>query len=159
MLSAVNLSLAERRIEAQFVSIIYAVWDDEQRTLTISNSGLPRPIYVHAGKNEIIEATGLPLGLFDEAEYDEFKFRMKPGDMFVFFSDGILDATNRQGHLFGRGRVEKVVADCVGMSADSVVECIFNAVSEFSAGADPFDDQTVVAIRVRSGTPPASKKK
>ena len=48
MLSAVNLSLAERRIEAQFVSIIYAVWDDEHRTLTVANSGLPRPIYVHA---------------------------------------------------------------------------------------------------------------
>jgi sigma-B regulation protein RsbU (phosphoserine phosphatase) len=158
MLSAVNLSLAERRIEAQFVSIIYAVWDDEQRTLTISNSGLPRPIYVHGGKNEVIEATGLPLGLFDEAEYDEFKFRLKPGDMFVFFSDGILDARNLQGHLFGRGRVEKVVADCAGKSADSVVEHIF-AVSEFSAGAEPFDDQTVVAIRARGGHPPVAKKK
>src|SRR3984893_2912523 len=99
MLSAVNLSLAERRIEAQFVSLIYAVWNDESRTLTVANSGLPRPIYVHA-KDEVIEAveaTGLPLGLFDEAEYDEFKFRMKPGDMFVFFSDGILDARNRKG--------------------------------------------------------------
>ncbi len=47
MLSAVNLSLAERRIAAQFVSIIYAVWDDERRTLLVANSGLPRPIYCH----------------------------------------------------------------------------------------------------------------
>ena len=108
MLSAVNLSLAERRIEAQFVSIIYALWDDAQRILTVSNSGLPRPIFVHDGKNEVIEATGLPLGLFDEAEYDEFQFRMKPGDMFVFFSDGILDARNGNGELFGRGRTEVV---------------------------------------------------
>jgi sigma-B regulation protein RsbU (phosphoserine phosphatase) len=159
MLSAVNLSLAERRIEAQFVSIIYAVWDDEHRTLTVSNSGLPRPIYVHGGKNEVIEATGLPLGLFDEAEYDEFKFRMKAGEMFVFFSDGILDATNRRGELFGRGRVEKVVAGCADKSAETVVECIFNAVAEHSAGAEPFDDQTVVAIRVRGGAPAGPKKK
>ena len=42
MLSAVNLSLAERRIEAQFVSIIYAIWDDENRTITVANSGLPQ---------------------------------------------------------------------------------------------------------------------
>ncbi|MGA7589602.1 MAG: GAF domain-containing protein, partial [Candidatus Sulfotelmatobacter sp.] len=48
MLRAVNLSLAERRIEAQFVSLIYAVWDDEHRTLVVANSGLPRPIHVHA---------------------------------------------------------------------------------------------------------------
>ena len=60
----------------------------------------------------------MPLGLFDEAEYDEFKFRMKPGDMFVFFSDGILDARNRKGELFGRGRVEKIVAECAGKSAE-----------------------------------------
>jgi sigma-B regulation protein RsbU (phosphoserine phosphatase) len=157
MLSAVNLSLAERPIEAQFVSLIYALWDDQHRTLTVSNSGLPRPIYVHGGKNEVVEATGLPLGLFDEADYDEFKFRMKPGDMFVFFSDGILDARNREGHLFGRGRVEKIVGDCAKKSADCVVDSLFNAVAEFSAGVEAFDDQTVVAIRVRTGTAPARK--
>jgi phosphoserine phosphatase RsbU/P len=157
MLTAVNLSLAERPIEAQFVSLIYAVWDDQHRTLTVANSGLPRPIYVHGGQNEIVEATGLPLGLFDEADYDEFKFRMKPGDMFVFFSDGILDARNREGHLFGRGRVEKIVADCAKKSADCVVDSLFKAVAEFSAGVDAFDDQTVVAIRVRTLTASARK--
>src|SRR5712671_4998303 len=112
MLSAVNLSLAERRIEAQFVSLIYAVWDDQHRTLLVANSGLPRPVLVHDGKNNVIEATGLPLGLFDDASYDEFRFKMKPGDMFVFFSDGILDARNRKGELFGRGRVEKIIEEC-----------------------------------------------
>src|SRR5450432_1553374 len=159
MLSAVNLSLAERRIEAQFVSIIYAVWDDEDRTLTVANSGLPRPIYVHGGKNEVVEATGLPLGLFDEADYDEFKFRMKPGDMFVFFSDGILDARNRKGELFGRTRVEKIIADCAGKSADCVVDALFKASSEHSAGVEAFDDQTVVAIKVRGGAHASSKTK
>jgi sigma-B regulation protein RsbU (phosphoserine phosphatase) len=159
MLSAVNLSLAERRIEAQFVSLIYAVWDDERRLLTVANSGLPRPIYVHGGKNEVIEATGLPLGLFDEAEYDEFEFRMKPGDMFVFFSDGILDARNRSGELFGRGRVEKIIGECVGKSADCVVDSLFQAVVDHAAGVETFDDQTVVAIRVKHGTQTSSKRK
>ncbi|HZC22663.1 MAG TPA: SpoIIE family protein phosphatase, partial [Candidatus Binatia bacterium] len=159
MLAAVNLSLAERRIEAQFVSIIYAVWDDTQRTLTVSNSGLPRPIFVHGGKNEVVEATGLPLGLFDEAEYDEFHFKMKPGDMFVFFSDGILDARSRKGELFGRGRVEKLIGECNEQSAACVVDTLFKAVAEHSAGVETFDDQTVVAIRVRAGSHVASKKK
>lgn len=158
MLSAVNLSLAERRIEAQFVSIIYAVWDDAHRTLTVSNSGLPRPIYMRGGKTEVIEATGLPLGLFDEAEYDELEFRMKPGDMFVLFSDGILDARNRKGELFGRGRVEQIVAESSGNSAASVVDSLFKAVAEHSAGVETFDDQTVVAIRVH-GAPHSSAKK
>ena len=158
MLSAVNLSLAERRIEAQFVSLIYAVWDDEHRTLLVANSGLPRPVMVHDGKNSVIEATGLPLGLFDDANYDEFRFKMKPGDMFVFFSDGILDARNRRGELFGRGRVEKIIAECAGRSADCVVDSLFKAVAEHSAGVETFDDQTVVAIKVKDGSGSSKRK-
>ena len=152
MLSAINLSLAERRIDAQFVSIIYAVWDDERRTLLVANSGLPRPIYYHDDKIEIIEATGLPLGLFDEADYDEFTFRAKPGDLFVFFSDGIIDARNRGGESFGRQRVEEIVAGCAPKSPDCVVNKIFEAVTEHAAGVDTFDDQTVVAIKVKGGS-------
>jgi sigma-B regulation protein RsbU (phosphoserine phosphatase) len=159
MLSAVNLSLAERRVEAQFVSIIYAVWDDAHRMLTVSNSGLPRPVYVHAGKTEVIEATGLPLGLFDEAEYDELEFRMKPGDLFVFFSDGMLDARNRKGELFGRGRLEAIITENAASTAEQVVDAIFKAVADHSAGVETFDDQTVVAIRVRGAAHTSSKKK
>jgi len=149
MLSAVNFSLGERRIEGQFVSLIYAVWDDEYRTLRVANSGLPRPVYCHDGKVQIIEATGLPLGLFDDADYDELSFRAKPGDMFVFFSDGILDAANGAGDLFGRERLEQIVTKDANASPDAVVKAIFKAVAEHAAGQDAFDDQTVVAIRVK----------
>jgi sigma-B regulation protein RsbU (phosphoserine phosphatase) len=149
MLSAVNFSLAERRIEAQFVSIICAVWDDSQLSLRVANSGLPRPVYCHDGKVEIIEATGLPLGLFDEAEYDEFTFQAKAGDLFVFFSDGILDARNAAGDLFGRKRVEEIVARCSSCPALEIVQVLFDAVNEHALGLDAFDDQTVVAIRVK----------
>jgi sigma-B regulation protein RsbU (phosphoserine phosphatase) len=152
MLSAVNFSLGERRIEGQFVSLIYAVWDDRNRTLQVANSGLPRPIYCHDGKIEVIEATGLPLGLFDDADYDEFTFRAKPGDMFVFFSDGILDASNKAEELFGRERVGEIVAANSNASADAIVKLIFKAVAEHASGEEAFDDQTVVAIRVK-GTP------
>jgi sigma-B regulation protein RsbU (phosphoserine phosphatase) len=156
MLSAVNFSLAERRIEAQYVCLLYAVWDDQRRTLQVANSGLPRPLYIHDGKIEIIEATGLPAGLFDEAEYDEFTFNAKPDDMFVFFSDGILDARNRDGEMFGRTGVERVVASCTAQSPECVVNSLFQAVEEHAAGEDTFDDQTVVAIKVKGS---ASKRK
>ncbi len=109
MLEAINLSLSERPIEGQYVSMIYAIWDDNQRLLQIANSGLPRPIHVHDGKIETIQATGLPIGLFNNATYDEITLRGQPGDLFLFFSDGILDATSSKGDLFGRQRLEKIV--------------------------------------------------
>ncbi len=149
MLSAVNLSLGERPIEAQFVSIIYAVWDDDERHLRIANSGLPRPIFWRNGKVEIVEATGLPLGLFENADYDEFGFETRPGDLFVFFSDGILDARSHTGALFGRERLEKVVVRAGEGAANDVVAEIFSAVNEHAAGVEAFDDQTVVALKVK----------
>jgi phosphoserine phosphatase RsbU/P len=156
MLSAVNYSLSERRIEAQFVSLIYAVWDEENRSLQVANSGLPRPVFCRQGKTQLIEATGLPLGLFDDAEYDEFTFQTEPDDVFVFFSDGILDATNKAGDLFGRTRLEKVITECCANSADSIVKSVFKAAAEHAKGVETFDDQTVVAIKVKGS---ASKRK
>jgi len=151
MLSAVNFSLSERRIDGQFVSLIYALWDDEHRELRVANSGLPRPVYCHSGKIELIEATGLPLGLFDEAEYEELTFKPNPGDLFVFFSDGILDAQNRNRELFGRGRLEQIVTGTCSLSAEAVVDAIFKAVAEHAGNEDAFDDQTVVVLRVKDG--------
>jgi sigma-B regulation protein RsbU (phosphoserine phosphatase) len=156
MLAAVNYSLAERRIDGQFVSLIYFVWDDANRTLQVSNSGLPRPVYCHQGKTQLIEATGLPLGLFEDAEYDEFTFQAEADDVFVFFSDGILDATNKAGDLFGRTRLEKVISECYANSAESMVESVFKAAAEHASGVETFDDQTVVAIKVKGG---AAKRK
>ena len=152
MLSAVNLSLGERPIEAQFVSIIYALWDDIQGDLQIASSGLPRPIYCHDGKLERVEATGLPLGLFAEADFEELSFNPRPGDLFVLFSDGILDARNRDGELFGRERLEKVVSKVASRSAQEVVDAIFSAMGEHAAGVEAFDDATVVALKVKSKT-------
>jgi sigma-B regulation protein RsbU (phosphoserine phosphatase) len=152
MLSCINLSLSERPIEGQFVSVICALWNDEARTVQIANSGLPRPIYCHDGKIEMIDVIGLPLGLFTTADYDEVHFKCHPGDVFVFFSDGISDARNADDHSFGRTRIEKVVAANSGASAQAIVDAIFAAVNKFSAGQIAFDDQTVVALKVKSPT-------
>jgi phosphoserine phosphatase RsbU/P len=154
MLAAVNYSLAERRIDGQFVSLIYCVWDDPHRTLQVANSGLPRPVYCRNGKIQVIEATGLPLGLFEDAEYDEFTFQAEPNDVFVFFSDGILDAASQAGELFGRTRLEKIIADCAGESAESMVKSIFRAAAEHASGVETFDDETVVAIKVKGSATP-----
>lgn len=151
MLHAINTSLLERKIEPQFVSMIYAVWDDRRRVMQVANSGLPRPIYCHNGRAEIIEATGLPMGLFDEAEYDEFTIHGKAGDVFVFMSDGILDAENLEGELFGRTRVEELVVANCERTADDVVTAIFQEVERFSAGTQRFDDATVVVAKVKAG--------
>jgi phosphoserine phosphatase RsbU/P len=149
MLALINTSLVERPVAAQFVSMIYAIWDDSEGTLQIANSGLPRPIYCHGDSTEIIQATGLPLGLFEDATYDELLLEPVPGELCVFISDGIIDARNRDGEGFGRERVERIVSENCGRTAEEIVEAIFSAVCAHAEGQETFDDQTVVVLKVR----------
>lgn len=152
MLEAVNLSLSERPIEAQYVSMIYAVWHDNERALQVANSGLPSPLRISDGRAEEIPVAGIPLGLFATSEYDERNLRGKPGDVFLFFTDGITDATSSKGNMFGRGRLEKVAIKYAHKSADEIAQVIFTAVSDHAKGMDAFDDLTIVVLKVK-GTP------
>ncbi|HEY6251456.1 MAG TPA: GAF domain-containing protein, partial [Candidatus Angelobacter sp.] len=88
MLAALNQSLNHRRLDAQFVVLTCAVWDDKNRSMRVANSGMPRPIFCSKGHAHMIEVAGLPLGLFENVSYDEVTIQASPGDVFVFFSDG-----------------------------------------------------------------------
>ncbi|HZD30046.1 MAG TPA: GAF domain-containing SpoIIE family protein phosphatase [Candidatus Angelobacter sp.] len=155
MLEAVNLSLAERPIAGQYVSLIYAVWHDTERSLQVANSGLPRPLHFSDDKFHEIPVTGLPIGLFASADYDEVSLRAKAGDIFLFFSDGITDATSSKGNMFGRGRLEKVVRKNCHRSADEIAGAIFSAVADHAKNVEAFDDQTIVVFKVKGS--PAKK--
>jgi phosphoserine phosphatase RsbU/P len=148
MLANINKSLMRRPISAQFVSMIFAVWSDRTRKLQIANSGCPRPIHCRDGKTEIVQATGLPLGLFPEATYDALTYDSQPGDVFVFFSDGLIDARNLDGGSFGRNGIERIVARTWQLPADDIAEAVFAAAAEYAAGVEAFDDQTIVVLKV-----------
>ena len=149
MLKAVNRSLNHRRLDAQYLVLTCALWDDEKRTLRVANSGNPRPIYCHEGHAHMLEAAGLPLGMFEDVSHDEVTIHAKPGDVFAFFSDGIVDASNSKDEPFGRSRVEHVIAKHASATAREIVDAIFKATEEFAAGAEVFDDQTVVVLKVK----------
>lgn len=149
MLAAINLSLNERRIEAQYVTLAYAVWDDEGRVMTVANSGIPKPIFCRKGKIENIESTGLPLGLFEEASYDEVTVNAESGDLFVIVSDGIVDAVSPTNEQFGRRRLEELVQKSWQLGAKKIVHTIFEAVNAHRQMQAIFDDETVLAVKVK----------
>lgn len=149
MLTAVNRALNQRRLDANYVVLCCALWDDSKKIMRVANSGLPRPIYCHQGHAHMIEAAGLPLGMFADATYDETTIHAHPGDVFVFLSDGLIDASNTRDEQFGRTRIEHVIALNSQRSAQEIVDSLFSATQEFSAGAPVFDDQTVVVLKVK----------
>ena len=156
MLAALNDQLQERKLDAQYVTMLMAVWDDENQTLQIANAGSVQPVFVTNTRCDgpgarivkTIEAEGFPLGLFPGAVYEEFTFATQPGDMVVFFSDGIVDAENADHEMFGTDRLDKVLQDQPCPTAASTVEAVLQAVTDFQAGTEHFDDETVVVLRV-----------
>ncbi|MCU1225921.1 MAG: protein serine phosphatase with GAF(s) sensor(s) [Edaphobacter sp.] len=152
MLAALNDQLQERKLDSQYVTMLMAVWDDSNQTLQIANAGSVQPVFVSATSNgpevKTIQAEGFPLGLFPNTEYEEFTLSTRPGDRIVFFSDGIVDAVNATDEMFGNDRLNEVLQSQTHSTAASTVEAILNAVTDFQAGTDHFDDETVVVLRV-----------
>ncbi|HTD95488.1 MAG TPA: SpoIIE family protein phosphatase, partial [Edaphobacter sp.] len=152
MLAALNDQLQERKLDSQYVTMLMAVWDDGNQTLQIANAGSVQPLFVSAGSDGVtvktIKAEGFPLGLFPNAEYEEFTLSTRPGDLIVFFSDGIVDAENAVGDMFGDLRLNEVLEAKDHETAASTVDAILKAVSDFQSGTDHFDDETVVVLRV-----------
>lgn len=155
MLSALNDQLQERKLDAQYVTMLFAVWDDNNRTLQIANAGSVQPLFVSASpalaegpRVRTINAEGFPLGLFPDAAYEEFTLSTQPGDLIVFFSDGIVDAENADHAMFGNDRLTQVLASTPSPTASSTVEAIVGAVETFQSGTEHFDDETLVVLHV-----------
>jgi serine phosphatase RsbU (regulator of sigma subunit) len=89
------------------------------------------------------------LGLFEDADYDEVTVKAKSGDLFVFISDGILDATSPSGEQFGRQRVESIVQTNCGATAEGIVQAIFEGVNAHRQTRAIFDDETVLTVKVK----------
>src|SRR5581483_11846476 len=111
------------------------------------------------GKVEMVQATGLPLGFFEDAEYEQFEIPLAAGDVCVFLSDGIVDATNYAGETMGRPRVEKLVGENWERSAQEILDVIYQAVNQHADGVATFDDQTVLVIKAKEAAALSSKKK
>jgi sigma-B regulation protein RsbU (phosphoserine phosphatase) len=149
MLALLNESLQERRLDSQYVTMLYAVWNDDNRTLQVANAGAVPPIFCRAGEVTTIRAEGFPLGMFPEAEYEEFSVSTQPGDAFVFISDGITDAENAQGDMYGTDRLDELLLGHRNYDAGQIAEAIFADVARFQAGQPRFDDETILVLRVR----------
>jgi phosphoserine phosphatase RsbU/P len=149
MLAMLNDALQERRLESQYVTMLYVLWNDENQTLQLANSGAVQPLFCRAGGAHPIRAEGFPLGMFPNVTYDEFSVATEPGDAFVFVSDGILDAENEHDEMYGEERLAAMLCGQREHTAAQIAEAILSDVSRFQAGHDRFDDETIIVLKVR----------
>ena len=148
MLKLLNDSLHERKVDSQYVTMVFAVWNDDDQTLQIANAGSVQPLVCRAGEVEPVHAEGFPLGLFRDVSYEEFTLSTRPGDAIVFYSDGIVDALNEKEEMFGEDRMIAVVRRHLDGTAEALADAIFAELADFQEGRERFDDETVVVLKV-----------
>jgi sigma-B regulation protein RsbU (phosphoserine phosphatase) len=148
VLQSMNTILHDRQLEEYYCTLCYAFFDFKRRSVTLSNSGLPYPIHSSGEACGPIELPGVPLGSFPGVTYDEATVPLHAGDVFVFFTDGISEASSPDGAEFGAARLCEIVKEKRTGTAREIVDAIFDAVIAFRGGAAQDDDMTAVAVRI-----------
>jgi sigma-B regulation protein RsbU (phosphoserine phosphatase) len=163
MLSEEGLGVGETMIKANrrtkkdiksgmFVALLYAVIDVGAKMMHLCSAGQTQPIHlsVLSGKAELVETEGdpFPLGILDDADYQETKVALQGGDAVVFYTDGIVEAMNSESEMFGFDRLLSIIQEAASLSAESVMKLIMNRVEAFVGGTPQHDDITVIVVRV-----------
>ena len=150
MLGMLNRRLHGARLDARFIAMLFAVYDAASRQLTLANAGGPYPLLVRDGQAQEIRVEGVPLGLFPLSDYEETTIELRPSDVVLFASDGILESTDSRLEEFGSDRLRALLAEHVPLAtAVELSEKIIAATDDHSGiGATPHDDRTLLVLRV-----------
>ncbi len=145
------------RIEAdgntdRFMTLFCGLFDLKQKSLTYCSAGHDSPILYRPSTNEIreLEATGIPLGTFADWDYELCEgVQLEIGDILVISTDGVREAFNSEGELFGDDRFIQMIRESKGLSAEEIGTKIRTTVLEFIDPAPRTDDITAVVMVVR----------
>jgi phosphoserine phosphatase RsbU/P len=133
-----------------FVTLSYARLDLNRQRLDLVDCGHTGMMVVRAttGLCEILHGDNLPLGIRAGEIFNQIAVPFEPGDLFLFYSDGITEMRGAAGELFGAARLSDCVRLNRALEPEALVEAIRRAVFAFAASDTPNDDLTCVAIRV-----------
>ncbi|MCA1633264.1 MAG: SpoIIE family protein phosphatase [Acidobacteria bacterium] len=115
--------------------------------LEICNAGHLPPLLVRGGDVSVIEATGLPLGVFCNERFTTDHVRLSQGDALLLYTDGLSESQNFSGEEYGRDRLFKLVGERPALAPAELVAACLKDLSAFRAGMPGTDDLTILALR------------
>jgi sigma-B regulation protein RsbU (phosphoserine phosphatase) len=131
-----------------FVTLYYAIFERDGRMLGV-NAGHNLPLLFRAQSRQVewLPRGGRPLGWFEELPLREDTYHLTPGDVVVFYTDGLTEAENGDEEAYGEERLAAVVAANAGNTAGRIKAAILESVAQFVGLAPPLDDLTLVVVR------------
>jgi sigma-B regulation protein RsbU (phosphoserine phosphatase) len=149
MMRDLNETLYMTSTAERYSTLFCGVISPDRRWLTYVNAGQVQPLLLHSdGELERLTESGMPVGLMPSASYEQYTVALRPGDVLVVVSDGIVEACNQAGEFWDEEEVDRVVAAHNGAPVDALTKALCCAVDCFAGGANQYDDMTVVAVRV-----------
>lgn len=149
VLRETNRSVAHDVPRGTFVALCYATIDPSGR-MAVANAGQLTPVLLHSdGALRYLYPPGptLPLGIQPDMAYEALTVNLAPGDTVLFFTDGLVEAHNAVGELFGFERLDALLAAHAGLSPDALIDRIVAEVMAFIGDAVQHDDITLVAAQ------------
>ncbi len=147
-LSQTNDLILDDAESGMFVTVYHSVFYGDGHSIHI-NAGHNPPVLFHSatGKAELMSQGGRAIGWFPHNPLSEVELRLDPGDVIVYYTDGLTDAENPIKENFGEARLCHVVEEAAGQSARVILQHILDSVGQFAQGVVPFDDLTLMVVR------------
>jgi sigma-B regulation protein RsbU (phosphoserine phosphatase) len=133
-----------------FVTAFYGIFDPQTLRLHYACAGHNPPRLKRCADGTIASldrAHGLPLGVFAESPYTESMHQMRRGDQLILYTDGVTEATNPEGRMFGMGQLDVALQHC-HEDAHELIASVLATLEVFTAGAPPEDDRTLLVAKV-----------
>ena len=146
-LRRVNDLLLPDTKQGMFVTAVYAVLNQETGEMTYSNAGHNPPLWVRRDSLERLTRTGVALGASEASRFEDRTIQIQPGESILFYTDGLTEAFNLEGDMFGEERLLRIVGWKESASADDMLKTVESALDEFAGDAPPSDDLTMLAVR------------
>jgi len=145
-------SLVHRTTEdSAFITFFYCVLETSTGRMSYVNAGHNPPCVLRAGGGkDYLDVGGVVIGIMPGVVYEGGETVLRPGDDLVLYTDGITEAMNPDGDMFGEERLESVLSEHRGATAREIEERVYTDVKDFTAGAAQADDLTMVVVKMTS---------
>lgn len=147
--SELNRTLYDSSTEERYSTLFCGVLNEERTRLTYVNAGHVRPLVLRAdGTLSELSGADVPVGMLPGIQYRQWSTDVAPGDVFVVVSDGVTEVCNAGGEFWNELQVHQIVRDHGPRPIAELPSVLCADADSFAAGADQYDDMTVIAVRV-----------
>ena len=133
-----------------FITLFYVKYDVTTRTITYANAGHVPPLLSRRAESACreLDAEGMILGVQKGIAFEERQFLLESGDLLFLYTDGVIEAQNPAGELFGRARLCELLYTLQEASPQAVIDAVLKAVAAFTGTTTLEDDVTMIVMKV-----------